>query len=66
MRDLSGSLGGDEEMNKTAINKMTKEQVDSEFRRIISTYDWNTLVDLFEDRFNTKTKRDWINSFHNE
>lgn len=53
-------------MNKTAINKMTKEQVDSEFRRIISTYDWNTLVDLFEDRFNTKTKRDWINSFHNE
>lgn len=53
-------------MNKTAINKMTKEQVDSEFRRIILTYDWNTLVDLFEDRFNTKTKRKWINSFHNE
>lgn len=53
-------------MNRTDINRMSKKRVDREFRRIISTYDWNTLIDLFENEFDTERKREWINSYHNE
>ena len=51
---------------KTEIKTMNKEKIDNEFRRVISTYDYKTLSDLFENQFNTKEKRNWIYSFHFE
>ena len=51
-------------MKQTTINKLNKKEIDDEFFRMINTYDYNTLIKLFEDRFDTATKREWIKEFH--
>jgi len=46
------------------VSKMNKEQIDNEFRREAQTFDFNTLLNLFCQQFDTKTKREWIREFH--
>jgi len=48
------------------ISKMTKAEIADKFQRVVSTYDFNTLVDLFCDRFDTKTKKEWIREHYKE